>query len=84
MYQKLLSIGKGALIAAIGAAAFYVIKILTEMSGNGDFGDYGLILIPALAVIANAVRKFLLDWEKPSTKPEIQSSEQPPLPPFGV
>jgi hypothetical protein len=48
-------IGKGALIAGVGAAAAYIIEALSIM----DFGEYTPIAVAVLAVVTNLGRKFL-------------------------
>ena len=55
MQEQLMKIARGALIAAVGAGSTYAI---TEL-GNVDFGGWTPIVVAALSVLANAVRKAL-------------------------
>lgn len=55
--SDLLSVGRGLLIACIGAVLTY----LTEQIPNIDFGAYTPIVVAAWGVIANIVRKFLTE-----------------------
>lgn len=55
--DKLISIAKGAAIAAVGA----VVPALLEFSGTLDDGTaFGALLGAAIAIGANALRKFVL------------------------
>ncbi len=55
--QKLISIGKGALIAAAGA----VVPFLGQLAGVLDDGTaVGAVLGAVAAVLTNVARKFLL------------------------
>lgn len=51
---KLISIGKGALIAGIGA----LLASLIEASPTVDLGAWGPLVAALLAVLANTVRKI--------------------------
>ena len=53
--EDLISIAKGALIAAAGAGATYAIAGL----GKLDFGLYTPIAVAVLSVAANILRKYL-------------------------
>ena len=53
--QDLSKIGKGLLIAAVGAILTYV----TDMIPNVDFGEWTPVVVAAWSVIANTVRKLL-------------------------
>lgn len=57
--QDLLKIGKGAVIALIGALLTYVASI----AGNIDFGAYTPIVVAVLAIVVNAGRKFIASEE---------------------
>ena len=48
-------IGKGALIAAAGAIAAYVL----QASGGWDFGPWTFVVVPLLSTAANALLKWL-------------------------
>jgi len=48
------SIGKGLLIAAVGAGLTY----LTQWISGADFGDYTPMIVAALSVLTNLVRKW--------------------------
>lgn len=59
--EKLVSVFKGALIAAAGAALTYV----TEFVSGTDFGSFGPIVAAGLAVLVNLLRKYAVDdWEQ--------------------
>ena len=56
--QDFLKIGKGALIAGFGAAAFYTLEALPQV----DFGtQWGPIIVALLSVLGNFFRKW---WTK--------------------
>lgn len=51
--EKWVSVGKGALIAAVGAALAY----LSQWATSADLGQFGPLLAAILAVLVNAFRK---------------------------
>lgn len=53
-------IGKGALIAGVGAAAIYAIKALLGL----DWGDWTPAAVALGGILTNLVRKFLADNEQ--------------------
>lgn len=57
MKEKLLKIGKGALIAGAGAVLTY----LSQAVSGADFGLWTPIIVAALSVAVNAVRKLGLE-----------------------
>jgi len=52
--QDLYKLLMGALLAAVGAGATYLIEALKLV----DFGDYNMLAAAGLAVLANLIRKF--------------------------
>lgn len=52
--SKLVSIAKGAGVAAAGAGLAYLYQYLTST----DLGGYGPLAAAALSVVANALRKY--------------------------
>ena len=53
--EKLISIGKGALIAGTGAILTYLAENLSQV----DFGDYTPVVVALLSVLVNTGRKLL-------------------------
>lgn len=51
--DKLISVGKGALIAAVGAALTYA----TQWVSGEDFGQMTPLIVAGLSVLTNAIRK---------------------------
>lgn len=49
------SIAKGAIMAAVGAGATYLLQVVGKM----DFGTYTPFVAALLAVVSNAVHKFV-------------------------
>jgi len=56
MSDKLISIGKGALIAGAGAALTYLAEILPNL----DFGEWTAVVAAVLAVLVNIFRKMIV------------------------
>lgn len=54
MTEKLVSILKGAGLAAVGAFLTVVLQSISQT----DFGPYAVVVAAALSVAANAIRKF--------------------------
>lgn len=52
--EKLISVGKGAAIAAAGAVLAY----LGQWVAGGDLGAYGPLVAAVLAIAVNALRKY--------------------------
>lgn len=65
MQEKLLSVLKGAGIAAAGAVLAYV----SQWASGQDFGPYMPMVVAALSVLANAVRKLAEKSAVPPVKP---------------
>lgn len=57
MKQDMIKIGKGALVAGGGAFAYYVLQGLTQV----DYGEFTPIVVAVLAVLINAVRKYITE-----------------------
>ena len=60
--DKLISIAKGAGIAALGAILTYA----TQFATGADFGSATPVIVAVLSVLSNAVRKFV-EKEKPDS-----------------
>ena len=56
----LTKVGKGVLVALAGATLTY----LTEWAANTDFGSYTPVIVAALSILTNVVRK----WSTPSAE----------------
>ena len=56
----LTKVGKGVLVAIVGATLTY----LTEWAANTDFGSYTPVIVAALSILTNIVRK----WSTPSSE----------------
>lgn len=54
MKEKLISVGKGALVAAAGAALAY----LMQWASGTDLGPYGPVVVAGLSVVVNLLRKL--------------------------
>jgi hypothetical protein len=63
MTDKLLSVGKGLLIAAAGAALTYVTAWISGGGVQEIFGEFAPIIVAALSVGVNAGRKLLASNE---------------------
>lgn len=59
-WDKLVSIGKGALVAGAGAALAFALAEAGKAAGAGDLGPWGFALVALLSVLVNAFRKFVL------------------------
>lgn len=57
MRDYLVSVGKGALVAALGAAIAYVAAYVNSPEGSADLGVWGPLAAAGLAVAVNALRK---------------------------
>ena len=53
--EKLIKIGKGALIAGAGAVLTYLVEAIPQV----DFGQYTPVVVAVFSVLVNAVRKVL-------------------------
>lgn len=53
--EKLIKVGKGAVIAAVGAALTY----LSEAMLGWDYGEYTPVVVAGLSILVNAIRKSL-------------------------
>ena len=53
-----IKIGKGALVAVVGALLTYVL----QTTGNLDFGVYTPAIVALMSILANTVRKWLVDY----------------------
>lgn len=65
----LTKVGKGVLVAAVGAILTY----LTQWASDMDFGAYTPVIVAGLSIVTNIVRK----WSAPSVKQtdKIEPSE---------
>lgn len=69
--SNLIKVGKGALIAGLGAAGAYLLPFLTD--GTLDLGSYGPLTAALLAVLVNFLRKsaFGDDEDDSPTTPAV-------------
>jgi hypothetical protein len=59
-----IKVGKGALVAGVGAAIIYVV----DWTGTVDFGSYTVLASAISAVLVNVVRKFFTTTSTVSSK----------------
>jgi hypothetical protein len=63
---ELRKVGKGLLIALIGAALTY----LSEYMSGADFGMYTPVIVAVWSVVTNFVQKFIVDNSQPDVLPD--------------
>lgn len=68
-WNKLKSIGIGALIAAIGALLAFALDQASQAYGAGELGPYGYAVVMLLSVLTNAFRKYVLEKPAQQTLP---------------